>query len=159
MRVQVLADIACGLAYMHSQFYVHRDIKVSYIYSAKWYYLQLLGIFTQTHNILLSVGCGGYSAKIADFGSAVICAPGEFISEEIGTSGYTAPEVFVPGKYNCSADTFSFAIVQWETLNTLVDGVRAKDHENPLCGKDPYDAVEMVRNISNMLIYLLITYL
>lgn len=95
----------------------------------------------QSHNVLISFGYGGLIAKIADFGTAVPCDMNTILSEQVGTSGYTAPEVFYPGQYTKSADVFSFGMLQWETLNISLLG---KDRVNPLCGKDPYDCVDMV---------------
>ena len=57
------------------------------------------------------------------------------LSESVGTSGYTAPEV-IEGAYGLPADIFSFGILQWEALQPY--GQRL---ENPLCGKDPEDTV------------------
>ena len=42
---------------------------------------------------------------------------GEFLTEECGTLGYTAPEIYDPGKYNQSADVFSFSMVLWQLFS------------------------------------------
>ena len=35
----------------------------------------------------------------------------------MGTSGYTAPEVFSPGRYSLPADVFSAAVLAWELFS------------------------------------------
>jgi len=65
-------------------------------------------------------------------------ADGEMLEEAVGTSGYTAPEVHMPGKYDKMIDMFSLGIVMWEMFD--------RHRRNPLCGKDPLEAAESVRD-------------
>lgn len=93
----------------------------------------------QVHNILLSVGMGGFVAKLADFGTSLPMPTRQLLTESVGTSGYTAPEVMTGEGYDVSADVFSLGILQWETLQPF-----DKKLPNPLCGKDPEHAAEEV---------------
>ena len=77
--------------------------------------------------------------KIGDLGTAIQLADGETLEEPVGTSGYTAPEVYVPAKYDKMIDIYSLGIVMWELFDSKRD--------NPLCGKDPVEASESVRLI------------
>jgi serine/threonine protein kinase len=113
-RLLVIRDVCLGLQYMHEQCFAHLDLK--------------------PHNVLLSAANGGYSAKLADFGTAVQLADGEVLTRPVGTSGYTAPEISMPGRYDLRADIFSFAVVAWELL--VHDGSGRPPAPNPFAGKD-----------------------
>lgn len=113
-RILIIRDICSGLKHLHEQKFAHLDIK--------------------PHNILLSLANGGYAAKLADFGTAVELADGEVLTKPVGTSGYTAPEISMPGRYDMRADIFSFAVVMWELL--VYDGSGSPPVPNPFTGKD-----------------------
>ena len=81
-------------------------------------------------------GSDCFNAKIGDLGTAIQLADGETLEEPVGTSGYTAPEVYVPAKYDKMIDMFSLGIVMWELFD--------RHRRNPLCGKDPVEASESV---------------
>lgn len=84
----MLDDILNGLIYLHTNGFVHRDLKLS--------------------NILIKGG----TAKIADIG---FTKPKNHIQGTIiGTPLYMAPEVLVGDIYEQSADIFSLAIMMWE---------------------------------------------
>ena len=73
-KLTILEDVLHGLLAMHNVNLVHRDIK--------------------SHNILIQANeKGTFFAKVADLGSALLLAPGEFAHEETGSTGWTAPEV------------------------------------------------------------------
>lgn len=83
-----LDDILNGLIYLHTNGFVHRDLKLS--------------------NILIKGG----TAKIADIG---FTKPINHIQGTIiGTPLYMAPEVLSGDMYEQSADIFSLAIMMWE---------------------------------------------
>ena len=118
-RVQVLQDVCRGLQFMHSQRFAHLDVK--------------------PHNILLREAAGGFAAKLADFGTAVQLAEQQVLTTPVGTSGYTAPEISLPGRYDARADVFSLAIVMWEVLVSPAEPTDAASTcapLNPFAGKD-----------------------
>lgn len=86
---------------------------------------------------MLSVGLGGIVPKVGDFGTALRMPKVPYLTEVVGTSGYTAPEVLDPQRYAFPADVFSTAVVCWELM------CRRKP-DNPLCGHDPDVYVQMV---------------
>ena len=44
-------------------------------------------------------------------------APGSQLYDEVGTSGWTAPEVFSDNGYGLEADVWSFGVLLWELLS------------------------------------------
>eukprot|EP00616_Rhizochromulina_sp_CCMP1243_P000123 CAMPEP_0118979458 /NCGR_PEP_ID=MMETSP1173-20130426/25970_1 /TAXON_ID=1034831 /ORGANISM="Rhizochromulina marina cf, Strain CCMP1243" /LENGTH=1047 /DNA_ID=CAMNT_0006929717 /DNA_START=200 /DNA_END=3343 /DNA_ORIENTATION=- len=99
-KYQLMHDAAEGLRYLHEDAGVlHRDIK--------------------SHNILLNRAPGGrLVAKIGDLGSAMFHVGGQKVYEEIGTSGWTAPEVYTGAGYSFPADVWSLGVLMWEILAT-----------------------------------------
>ncbi|KAG9416329.1 hypothetical protein AC1031_000730 [Aphanomyces cochlioides] len=95
-KISIALQIACALAYLHRQRILHRDMK--------------------SHNVLL-VGLSSTAAssiptaKLCDLGSAIVVGD-EKPTEEVGTTGYIAPEV-VQGH----GDMWSFGIVMWELMS------------------------------------------
>lgn len=94
MKIDIVKDIAKGLAYLHNrrpQCIIHRDLKPS--------------------NILLTVS---YKAKIADFGISSLQAKSNEIYQmtgETGTYRFMAPEVMKHSKYSTKVDIWSFGMV------------------------------------------------
>ena len=141
-RTGILLGISSGLHHMHTNGFVHRDIKL--------------------FNILMERGVGGVVVpKISDFGTAVSIKErvanglSECLTDQCGTLGYTAPEIYrYPCAYSYAVDVFSFAIVAWEIfagrsknpllnydLDTLVpkleEGFRPQfDTNHPACIKE-----------------------
>ena len=90
----IALGIACGLQYMHENKYIHRDIK--------------------SLNILLDAD--DYP-KICDFGmSRKLPDEFSFMTSNVGTIKWTAPEIFRGEKYDEKVDIYSYGIVLWELL-------------------------------------------
>ncbi|PWV08743.1 putative protein kinase [Trypanosoma cruzi] len=90
--VLLLRDVASGIAYLHSQGIVHRDIKPC--------------------NILFSGGV----AKIGDFGSAAEeCAAKPLVNMK-GTLAYMSPEVLLGEPYGRPCDMWSFGCLLAEVI-------------------------------------------
>ena len=90
-------DVAAGMAHLHEQTILHRDLKGA--------------------NVLLTAGG---VAKVTDFGLAV-AAPedtkaGGSLTAETGTYRYMAPEVICHERYSKKADIFSFGCLLFELL-------------------------------------------
>ncbi|KAJ0411621.1 hypothetical protein ATCC90586_004090 [Pythium insidiosum] len=123
-KLAIATQIASGLAALHARSVLHRDLK--------------------PHNVMLSglhaAGGAGATAKIGDLGSAVVCATRVF--DEIGSSGYTAPEVFLASGYDTRADVWSLGVVLWELLADA-DGPR---QPNPFVGRAGDDVLRLVRD-------------
>lgn len=104
-----LLDIARGVAYLHSLFIVHNDLKPVRVtgYEFRVAYKRI-----QDNILIRQPG----SAVIADFGSAVLMQQSEEDPSQgggRGTVAYMAPEAFF-GPPNFPCDIFSFAIMALE---------------------------------------------
>lgn len=115
-RLQVAAEVASALYYLHERNILYRDLKPDNI-----------GFdFNDT-------------VKLFDFGLAkelddsFKCNPEDGVYELTGNTGsqrYMAPEVALFEPYNLSADVYSFGILLWEIcrLEVPFDGYSRKDH-------------------------------
>ena len=99
-KVSLMAQVAEGLAYAHSQGVIHRDVKPANI-------------------MLLRDG----SVKIMDFGIARAMDKSTMVTREgfiVGTIQYMAPELFEPtGKADEQADVFAYGAVYYELLTRV----------------------------------------
>mmetsp|Transcript_41984 Transcript_41984/g.96405 ORF Transcript_41984/g.96405 Transcript_41984/m.96405 type:complete len:603 (-) Transcript_41984:75-1883(-) len=95
-----LAQMLCGIAYLHHHRFVHRDIKPD--------------------NYLFEKPGNDYgSLKLADFGLATRCQDGKTLSGMVGTIYYVAPDMIM-GNYTSKVDLWSIGITAFETaLGTL----------------------------------------
>jgi len=118
-RLDIIHQASLGLQAMHRNNVVHRDIK--------------------SHNIVISLKNDNWEAKIADFGSAVKLGESGRTTGGVGTSGYSAPEIFKSLPYGLQCDIFSFAILVWEAGWT---GENAPN--NPLQGLFEEEYVSLV---------------
>ena len=94
--LQIAMDVAQGCNYLHRQkpMIIHRDLK--------------------SQNILLTAGG---IAKIADFGLSRFQQDMASMTGQVGTPGWTAPEVYKHNSYNHKVDVYSFAVVLAECLS------------------------------------------
>ncbi|GJN10625.1 hypothetical protein PR202_ga28735 [Eleusine coracana subsp. coracana] len=102
-RVAVAADVARGMAFLHAQGVIFRDLKSS--------------------NVLLDAG---YRARLSDFGLARSGPTGDrshVSTRVVGTRGYAAPEYVATGHLSVKSDVYSFGVVLLE----LMTGRRALD--------------------------------
>jgi hypothetical protein len=110
-KLDLIHQVATGLMAMHSKNVIHRDIK--------------------SHNIVIAFRQSGWIAKIADFGSAIILNETGLTTGKVGTSGWSAPEIFSSKFYGVSCDIFSLAILIWES-GYIGENIAV----NPLCGME-----------------------
>ncbi|DAZ97691.1 TPA: hypothetical protein N0F65_009692 [Lagenidium giganteum] len=123
-KLSMALQIARGISFIHSREMVHRDIKCHNIAVAH--------IKTQ-HPIV----------KVCDFGTCFVKAtPRTLAFEEVGSSGYTAPEVFLPDGYQEKVDVWSFGVVLWELTCASPEWRR---QSNPLRGLSGDAMVAMAR--------------
>ena len=90
---KIAYQIAEGMAYLHSENIVHRDLK--------------------TLNILLD---SNLIPRICDFGISREIDSDNVMTGSIGTYNYMAPEIINNHPYTSKVDVFSFALVLWEML-------------------------------------------
>ncbi|XP_075684369.1 protein kinase C delta type-like [Rhinoderma darwinii] len=85
----ISAEIICGLKFMHTNGFIHRDIK--------------------SDNILLT---GDGHIKITDFGLALYDVYGRVNARDYsGTPGYGAPEMIMGQSYNAGVDWFALGVL------------------------------------------------
>ncbi|XP_049848776.1 uncharacterized protein LOC126316725 [Schistocerca gregaria] len=98
-RLRIALDIAEGLAYLHRQDMIHRDLRSHNILINSW----------DVRDMQVPV------AKLTDFGlAAIIC--GSFQGVKEYNECWTAPEVMKRSRYSHKVDIYSFGIVCWELL-------------------------------------------
>jgi serine/threonine protein kinase len=90
-------SLAHGMAYIHSQGVVHRDVKPENI------------IFDEE-------GC----AKIVDFGIACEEAYCDPLANDTGTFRWMAPEMMKHKTYGRKVDVYSFGLILWEMFSGSV---------------------------------------
>jgi TPR repeat protein/serine/threonine protein kinase len=103
LRYQLAADIADGVALLHRQHILHRDLR--------------------SHNILLNIIDGRLRAKLSDFGLSTVKSSVRTHSnvtnktESVGTRAWMAPELHKRGGQSSPAsDIYSYGMVLWELL-------------------------------------------
>lgn len=101
----IALGIAYGMAYLHSEKIMHRDLK--------------------SLNILLD---NDDYPHICDFGCARIINNRKY-SIKVGTPQWMAPEVFERDNYSPKVDIYSYGIILWEMLTKEVPYSNLKDYE------------------------------
>jgi serine/threonine-protein kinase len=92
VALQVIREVAAGLAYAHGRRVLHRDVKPENIL-----------IFEEGH------------AALGDFGASRFASPATRTYTEAGTLGYMAPEQAY-GRARLASDVFSLGLIAYETL-------------------------------------------
>ena len=91
-KIKIALQIAIALKYIHSKHILHADLK--------------------SLNILLDEN---FKVKLCDFGFSFSTIQG-YKSKLGGTYHWMAPEILNDGKYEASAEIFSFGMIIWEML-------------------------------------------
>jgi len=105
--VDIARGLIGGMAYLHSQNIVHRDLKSS--------------------NVLLQNG----NPIICDFGMAKDQGNSDLMGSFIvGTPYWTAPEILQKKEYSSKCDVYSFAMVLWEVINNKTPFTELKTLED-----------------------------
>jgi serine/threonine protein kinase len=107
VRLKMATEMACGLAYLHAENILHRDIK--------------------SQNMLLD---DQYHVKLADFGLAKIKTETKTISTKptVGTLAWMAPELF--GRkpvFTKKSDIYSLGMTLWEIASRKIPFEDAAD--------------------------------
>ncbi|KAH8547441.1 kinase-like domain-containing protein, partial [Umbelopsis sp. PMI_123] len=96
MKKRIINEITLGLAFLHSNDVIHRDLKS-------------LNILMDEH----------YRAKLCDFGLSTvkIKSSTKMTHKTIGTTRWMAPEIFVENKYSFKSDIYALGMVMWEIFS------------------------------------------
>ncbi|CAM9254407.1 unnamed protein product, partial [Ectocarpus fasciculatus] len=143
-RARLVGDAAEGLAALHNAGIIHRDVKSHNVLVVRQRRTAVgsaelveeggrgreHGKSDQSCTCLDGTDESGWEAKLGDLGSAaLIPREGQVaLTEEIGTSGWMAPEVCEGRGYGTPADVFSLGVLIWDAF---VCGAL----ENPMCGR------------------------
>jgi serine/threonine protein kinase len=95
-----------GMAYVHAQGLIHRDIKPQNLFLATGDVLKI-GDFG-----LATARSGGLSGTITD----TMDSRNASLTSEIGTPVYAAPETLSSGKYSAKVDVYSIGICFFEMI-------------------------------------------
>ncbi|KAJ2355172.1 Calcium/calmodulin-dependent protein kinase type I [Coemansia sp. RSA 2618] len=116
----VIKQIVSGVAYIHKQGFVHRDIK--------------------TENCLIRTDQSGVpiSIAIADFGMAYYMGnrpENSIVTEKCGTPGYMAPEMLTRSGYGKAIDMWAIGVITYFILSGTTPFQRgAKAHMSGSAG-------------------------
>ncbi len=105
-RYKMTLDMACGLAFLHAENILHRDLK--------------------SLNVLLDEH---YHAKLTDFGLSKVKTETRTTTknQSVGSEGWIAPELTDPdGVYTQKSDVFSMGITMWEIATRKIPYEKAQ---------------------------------
>jgi len=98
-QLQWLGETASGMAYLHDQGLMHRDLK--------------------SLNVLLD---DANRAKLCDFGLARVVSDAQCtMTGGVGSMLWMAPEVMTDATYDYSADVYAWGILAWEIMSPEAD--------------------------------------
>ncbi|GLC41007.1 hypothetical protein PLESTB_000952900 [Pleodorina starrii] len=119
---RVALDIANGMKYLAALRIIHADLKAENVL------LQKVDVSSDRPH--------GFTAKVADFGLAMVLAPGEDEMRQgiHGTVSHMPPEAMRDTCFSLATDVFSFGVVLWELYTT----------ESPYRGMAPHEVVEAI---------------
>ncbi|GFR47935.1 hypothetical protein Agub_g9738 [Astrephomene gubernaculifera] len=95
-RLCMLHDLAAGMSYLHSQGYLHGDLRSPNVFVAQ--------------QDRVKIGDFGYAKLLGDSGR------GSASTSNSANPRWMAPEALKVGRVTLSADVFSFGVVMWELL-------------------------------------------
>ena len=105
--LRVVAEVAAGMAYLHANNVVHRDLK--------------------SPNVLLD---DALCARITDFGLSTFAHDHrKTLSKVAGTPHWASPEQVLSKKLYADTDVFSFGVIVWECCSTAGHGTTASLHQ------------------------------
>ena len=130
LKLRLMADIAEGMAFVHSLGHIHRDLKsgnvlVSSALRAK---IADFGSIRQvlmnkqrlgavgSHAFATAAGAGGVEEFEMGSGWSADSDASATLTAGVGTPLYMAPEVLEGSAYNSKADVFSFGVLLWEIV-------------------------------------------
>jgi len=96
LLTRIVAEVASGVAYLHANGVMHRDVKSA--------------------NVLLD---DSRHAKVTDFGISTRFGRSDYTAET-GTYRQMAPEVILHKPYDQKCDVYSYGVLLWEVLHRQV---------------------------------------
>jgi serine/threonine protein kinase len=112
-KIVILKQIAEGMKFLHQGNIIHRDLKSLNVLLKK-------DVNCENDEVLI---------KISDFGLSKVLVGDEFMTGQLGTCHWMAPEVLKSTNYSLKADVYSFAVVMFEVLtrNTPYRGLKQEE--------------------------------